>query len=197
MREVELKSVVDDLAARRNAVEKAGGKLVYEGNLSDTRYVDTAESMLERDHVLRVRVYESVLERRGSLDWKGRTSYEDGFKVREELSTNVADPDALASILESLGFKVTMEIERRIWQYELDGATVRFEEYPRMDTLVEVEGSPESIENAIRALGLPREGFTSDRLSAFVQRFEARTGERRALSSRELTGDYLFSSAST
>ena len=74
-----------------------------------------------------------------------------------------------------------MRIERRIRQYSLVGATVRFEEYPLMDTLVEVEGSAESIERAIEIIGLPRSGFTTDRLTEFVARFEARGGERAML----------------
>jgi hypothetical protein len=74
-----------------------------------------------------------------------------------------------------------MKIERRIWQYSLEGATVRFEEYPLMDSLVEVEGSPESIERAIELTGLERAGFTTDRLTDFVARFEARTGKKAIL----------------
>jgi hypothetical protein len=52
---------------------------------------------------------------------------------------------------------------------------------------------PEAIELAARATGLPREAFTSERLPAFVARYEARTGERAALCDRELAGDYCFS----
>ncbi|ADO70172.1 uncharacterized protein STAUR_2368 [Stigmatella aurantiaca DW4/3-1] len=55
-------------------------------------------------------------------------------------------------------------------------ATLRFEQFPRMDMLVEVEGPPETIEHAIRATGIPRECFTADRLATFIHRFEARTG---------------------
>jgi len=102
--------------------------------------------------------------------------------VREEISTTAGDADALASILERLGYVAAMEIERHIAQYELHGAVVRFEEYPDMDTLVEVEGSPAAIEGAIEAIGLPRAGFTVERLVDFVARFEARTGRRASLS---------------
>lgn len=194
MREVELKSVVDDLNLRRSQVEKAGGQLVFAGNLIDKRYGDATGLLLSRDQVLRLRIYERDGERRGNLDWKGPTSFEGGYKVREEITTEASDPDALALILENLGFSVILEIERRIWQYQLHSATVRFEEYPRMDTLVEVEGAPESIERAIASIGLDRQAFTSERLPSFVARFEARTGQRAALSSRELTGDYRYSS---
>ena len=81
------------------------------------------------------------------------------------------------------------EIDRDVVQYALERATVRFERYPRMDALVEVEGPPGDIERAIRALGMPRAAFTADRLVAFVARFEARTGERAALNRRQIAGD--------
>jgi predicted adenylyl cyclase CyaB len=194
MREVELKSVVDDVPARRAQIESAGGRLVYAGRLIDLRYDVPDHSMALRDHVLRVRVYEDQSGRRAHLDWKGETQYEGGFKVREEVSTPVTDPDALREILERLGFVVTMEIEREIAQYDLDGTIVRFEEYPEMDPLVEVEGSMDAIERAIQALGLPRVGFTSDRLPIFVARYEARTGRRASLSQAELRGERRYSS---
>ena len=134
-----------------------------------------------RDHVLRLRIYETPGSRKGQLDWKGETRYEDGFKLREEVSTVADDPAALSEILKRLGYVVTSEIEREIAQYELAGAMVRFEEYLEMDPLVEVEGSPEQIEEAIRLIGLSRAGFTSERLLEFVARYEARTGRRAVL----------------
>jgi predicted adenylyl cyclase CyaB len=181
MREVELKSVVDDIPARRAQVEAAGGKLVYAGRLLDQRYDYPDRSLTDRDHVLRLRIYESGDSRRAMLDWKGETRYEHGFKVREEVSTPAEDADALATILEMLGFVVTIEVDRQIAQYELGDAVVRFEEYPEMDSLVEVEGAPEAIETAISLSGLPRTGFTSERLTDFVARYEARTGRRAIL----------------
>ena len=192
MLEVELKSVVDDVAARRAQLEAAGGHLVYTGRLLDARYDLPDHSMSMRDHVLRMRRYEAGAGRRTHLDWKGETRYETGFKVREEVSTQVSDSAALAEILERLGFIVTVEIEREIAQYEIQGATVRFEEYPDMDPLVEVEGPPEAIERAVAALGLSPSGFSSERLTAFVARFEARTGRRASLSNAELRGERRY-----
>jgi predicted adenylyl cyclase CyaB len=193
MLEVELKSVVDDVASRRAQIEAAGGRLVYTGHLLDARYDFPDHSMSIVDRVLRLRVYEDDKGRLAHLDWKGVTRYENGFKVREEVSTQVADPDALAEMLGKLGFVVTVEIEREIAQYELEGATIRFEEYPDMDPLVEVEGAPEAIERAVQAIGLSRDGFTSERLPAFIARFEARTGRRASLSQAELRGERRYS----
>lgn len=181
MREVELKSVVEDVAGARAALEKAGAILTYEGGLSDLRYGDHEGRLLAADLVVRLRVYESSGEREAFLDWKGPTMYEDGYKVREELSTSVGDPDTLGTILGNLGLEVIRRIDRQIAQYRLGGAVVRFEHYPRMDDLVEVEGQTEDIEHAIAATGLPRDGFNTDRLPDFVARFEARTGQTAAV----------------
>jgi hypothetical protein len=55
-----------------------------------------------------------------------------------------------------------------------------------------VEGSPESIERAIAALGIERKSFTAERLYDFARRYEARTRTRAALCERELNGDYRY-----
>ena len=194
MREVELKAAVPDLPEVRRRVEGAGARLEYEGRLEDRRYDAADHSLAARDHVLRLRIYRAAgAVASAAIDWKGPTGYDGGYKVREELTSAVADPDALATILDQLGFVVTREIHRDIAQYALGGAIVRFECYPRMDVLVEIEGTPETIERAIGATGMPRDAFTSERLPAFVARYEARTGERAALCDRELAGDFRYS----
>ena len=69
---------------------------------------------------------------------------------------------------------------------------IRFERYPRMDDLVEVEGARDAIEQAIAALGMPRAGFLTDRLPDFARRFEERTGARAAVSRAALAGDERY-----
>lgn len=192
MREVELKSVCDDLTGTRKRLEQAGAKLAFEGKLSDRRYDVESREITERDEVLRVRRYEAQASSKTYLDWKGPTETQDVYKIREEISTQVEDFESLEQILARLGFVIAMEIDREIAQYELGGATIRFETYPRMDVLVEVEGQPDSIEQAIEALGMSRGRFNSDRLANFVARFEQRTGVRAAICQRELDGDYSF-----
>jgi adenylate cyclase class IV len=192
MLEVELKSVVDDVDRCRAAVERAGGTVVFAGRLEDRRWDTPDRAMFAKDHVLRVRVYRGGGHLRAELDWKGPTRRDGTYKLREELGTSVGDPEALEAILAELGYEVSIAIDRVIVQYDLAGTMIRFEHYPRMDDLVEVEGTPEQIEQAITVLGLARDGFTTDRLPDFVHRYEARTGERAALSDADLTGDGSF-----
>ncbi len=192
MREVEVKGILPDVEAARARLRAAGAELTYAGRLEDRRYDSPERALAGRDHVLRLRIYRSDAVR-ALLDWKGPTGYEDGYKVREELSVPLGDPEALALMFERLGYVVTREIDREIEQYVVAGATVRIERYPRMDVLAEVEGEPAAIERAIAVLALPRDAFGTGRLPDFVRGYEARTGERAAICDRELTGDYRFS----
>jgi predicted adenylyl cyclase CyaB len=194
MIELELKAVVPDLTSARRRIEERGARLTFAGRLEDTRYDRADGDLTALDVVLRLRVYRNAsgAATAASLDWKGPSALNDGYKQREEINARVEDPDTLATILDRLAFTVTMRIDRAIWQYELHGATVRFERYPRMDDLVEVEGNPEAIESAIRTLGLPRDSFTAERLPDFAHRFQTRTGQPAALSDAELAGTVRY-----
>ena len=188
-REVELKSVVNDVAGCRHRLELAGAALTFDGRLEDRRYDAADRRLSEADEVLRLRAYSDAHGVRAALEWKGPTRQEHGYKVRDEISAHTGDPADLAAILERLGYTVIGEIHRHVTQYAFDRAVVRFELYPRMDALVEVEGPPSAIERAIEALGMPRQGFTPERLLAFVDRYEARTGTRAAINDRQLAAD--------
>ena len=195
MREVELKSVVPAPDALMSALLQAGAEPAFAGRLSDRRYDTEDGALASRDLVLRLRTYANNGGSHSRLEFKGTTRYADTYKVREELGTEVQDASVLASMLEKLGYIVIMEIDRDISQFVFHGATIRVERYPRMDALVEIEGTPATIEAAIVRTGLPRDGFTSQRLADFVRSFELRTGERAAICDRELAGDYRYGSA--
>jgi predicted adenylyl cyclase CyaB len=188
-REVELKSIVDDVASAQRRIEAAGAQMMFEGRLEDRRYDTSDRRLSEADEVLRLRTYIDTRGVRAALDWKGPTRREHGYKVRDEISASTGDPADVAAILERLGYTVIGEIDRHVVQYAFDHAVIRFERYPRMDALVEVEGPPVSIERAIEALGMPRDGFSADRLMAFVDRYESRTGTRAAVSDRQFASD--------
>ena len=184
MREVELKAVVPDVNACRTRLMQHGGILREAGTLRDLRYDTEDRALRARDVVLRVREFTGATKR-VSLDWKGAASFDSGYKAREEVTLGIADAATASRILEGLGFVVSFEIDRDIEVFDMHGATVRFERYARMDTLVEVEGAPHAIEQAIQALGIPRAEFTTERLADFVQRYEERSGQRAALSNAD------------
>jgi predicted adenylyl cyclase CyaB len=183
VRELELKAVVQDPAALAARLAQAGAALTFRGAMRDRRYDRPDRGLLARDLVLRVRSFEpgDCGEARSELTWKGATRQTGGYKEREEIQFDVPDAAAAGEMLARLGFEVSETIDRCVEIREVEGATVRIEWYPRMDVLVEVEGTPANIERAVAATGIARGEFTTDRLLDFAARYRQRTGREPAL----------------
>jgi predicted adenylyl cyclase CyaB len=181
--EREIKAKLTDPATVVARLVGAGARLEFRGLMFDRRY-DRDGILLARDEVLRLRRYQ---EENGStrtvIGWKGPVSVERGTKLRREIE--IAATGDAAGLLEALGYRVAQAIDRFVESYRLGEATVRLEWYPRMDVLVEVEGSETAIEAAVAVIGEPRESFTADSLAAFAARHRA-AGGRPALSLEEL-----------
>lgn len=186
--ELEVKARVADVAALRRALRRAGARLEFRGRMSDRRY-DHARELAHRDDVLRLRVYRpdgrGARESHAVLAWKGaastRRGRRGGYRLRAELEVGVTDPDAMDLLLTRLRYRVSKRIDRRIEVYRLGAAMLRLERYPRMDTLLEVEGPPAAIERAVAATGLPRQRFLAESLPHFVAAYRRRTGRRALL----------------
>jgi adenylate cyclase class IV len=156
----------------------------------DRRY-DRNDTLLARDHVLRLRELAGSEETSDYLvSWKGPTGVTaEGYKSRTELEYRLRPLRAPpAELFEKLGYQEVQRIERYVEYYRLAGADVRLEWYPRMDVLVELEGEPEAIEAALPSIGIPREQWLADPLPLFAARYAARTGVPAALSREELKG---------
>lgn len=185
-RELKARLTVPVEEARRRLAD-AGWELLLEGEMSD-RLLDTPDGRLfAADEVLRVR---RITGERGAvrtiLTWKGPTRYENGLKVRDELETTAEDANAMTALFTRLGFStVALAIDRRIAVYGTDSVHVRIEQYPDMDTLIEIEGEPDAIERRIGDIGLPRSAWVPWRLQEFVGDYEARTGRVARLASEE------------
>jgi predicted adenylyl cyclase CyaB len=175
--ELEVKAPVADPEAVVHSLLAVGAQRVFLGEMIDRRF-DRDGRLESRDEVLRLRVYRRAggEESWGVLGWKGPKSLHGGYRRRAESETRVVDPEAAIAILEHLGFAVVYRIDRRIEQLTLGDATIRIERYPEMDVLVEIEGSPQSIEAAIAASGVPRADFVAESLPYFLDAYERRTG---------------------
>ena len=180
--ELEVKARVDDPDGLVAALARAGAELEFRGDMIDRRF-DRERSLARRDEVLRLRVFRPAdgTSARGVLGWKGPHSKRGRYRHRAEAEARVADPEAVVTILERLGFAVSLRIDRRVEVYRLGGAVLRLEWYPAMDVLLEVEGDPGAIERAIAATGLDRDRFLAQSLPYFVKQYEARTGRSARL----------------
>jgi len=183
--EVELKAVLSDPITARMRLLAVGAVVRFRGAMSDRRY-DRSGQLAARDEVLRLRMFRNAEGRSSAvLGWKGPTRRSpDGYKEREEIELAVGESHRRpAAFLEALGYEAMYAVDRWVEVFELEGAIVRLESYPRMDDLVEVEGEPAAIERAIAVLGIQRAEFTADPLNEFTRRYELRTGQRAVLAS--------------
>jgi adenylate cyclase class IV len=178
--ELEVKARVADADALRAALARAGATLSFRGRMLDRRF-DRGRELESRDEVIRLRVYQPESGAPwGVLAWKGPVGARGGYRHRHEIEARV-EPDPILALLARLGLEVTLRIDRDIEQWTVDGAVVRLERYPEMDTLLEVEGPPAAIERAVAATGLPREAFVPESLPYFVAAYERRTGRSARL----------------
>lgn len=185
MIEREIKAKVTDPAAVIARLGASGATLEFRGMMSDRRF-DRDGVLTAMDEVLRVRRYQPEgRETRTVVGWKGPVSVERGAKVRREIEVEVEAEGDIDGLLVGLGYRVAHAIDRFVEIYRVGEAVVRLEWYPRMDVLVEVEGSEPAIDAAVAVVGIPRQAFSADPLTAFVARHQA-AGGRPALSLAEL-----------
>jgi adenylate cyclase class IV len=177
--ELEVKARITNVPELRRRLRRAGATVQFRGGMSDRRY-DRGRVLTREDEVLRLRTYRPAgrTHPHAVLTWKGAASARSGgrYRHRLELELEIPDPRALHTVLSRLGYRVTMAIDRRVEVYRLGHAILRLERYPRMDTLLEVEGSPAAIERAIAATGLERDRFRSESLPYFMNAYRRRTG---------------------
>ena len=180
--ELEVKARVDDPDGLRAALVHAGATLDFRGDMIDRRF-DRSRTLAQRDEVLRLREFRAAdgTPAYGVLGWKGPPSQRGKYRHRAETEARVATPDSVVTILEQVGFAVSLRIDRRVEVYRLGQAVLRLEWYPEMDVLLEVEGEPSDIERAIAATGLARDRFLPESLPYFVALYEARTGQTALL----------------
>lgn len=145
--ETEIKIEVDDLGPVRERLRALGAS--DEGAADErNRYFDRGDALRERQESLRLRQ-----DRRVRLTWKGPSRVDAGVQSRPEIEVEVSSFDAMAQVLERLGYALVEELLKRRETWRLDGVEVT------LDTLdfglfVELEGEPSETRAVARRLGL-------------------------------------------
>jgi adenylate cyclase class 2 len=138
----------EEAASLRGRLRAAGAEARGEEFEENTLYAGPG---LERgNRVLRLR---RVRGGRSVFTFKESMTGAAGIKRRREDETTVADPEALAAILDALGYTPSVIYEKRRETWLVAGVEVVIDELP-FGQFIEIEGAEESILEAERQLEL-------------------------------------------
>jgi adenylate cyclase class 2 len=157
-------------AAARAALQRAGARLVLARVFEDNLLFDDPRGGVRAGGgILRLRRVPTG----GVLTFKSARTVKDGLKTREEIETEVKDPDALQMLLERLGFRPAFRYQKYRETWSLLDQAVVVDETPIGD-FIEIEGVPEGIHRAAEALGFSRADYVTD---SYVALFFASGGQ--------------------
>ena len=147
--EVEIKFRVDDLNALSTRLPQSGFRLVTPRTHEMNTLYDFADGRLRaRGELLRIRKYGekwTVTHKSKSVAGK--------HKSRIETETQLANGEALARILESLGLEPSFRYEKYRAEWSEGDGHVVLDETP-IGNIAELEGPPEWIDQTAAALGI-------------------------------------------
>jgi adenylate cyclase class 2 len=157
-KETEVKLRLASAAAARDALRRAGARLVHERHFEDNVLLDDAAGTLRaRGSVLRLRETPAG----GLLTFKGPRAIADGVKSRVERETAVGEPGEALAILEGLGYRPVFRYQKFREGWQLRGQEIAVDETPIGDYL-EIEGDAEGIHAAAADLGFSRAEYVAD-----------------------------------
>lgn len=154
--EIEIKLRLTAAGARRLRERLRGCGAEFEGEEFEENVLYSGAAIDLHSSALRLR----RTNRRGVLTFKQRTgATRGGVKRQREDETEVADADALARILDSLGLRPALVYEKRraTWRLMTEAGAVEVvvDELP-FGAFAEIEGAEEAIHEARKTLSLTR-----------------------------------------
>lgn len=134
--ELEVKLYLSDMPAFQQKVEAIGSQLTEPRQHEINLRFDTPKGELTRTaQVLRLRQ-----DTAARLTYKGPGETIDGVHARREIEFTVSDFQSAQSLLETLGYQVSLMYEKFRTTYVLDGLQITLDEMP-YGNFTEIEGS--------------------------------------------------------
>ena len=182
--ESEVKFYVQDLPAIEKRLKELDAILVQPRTFEINLRFDTPDLDLSRNmRVLRLRQ-----DTAARMTFKGPAHGSEGVRVRQEIEFIVEDFETARSLLEALGYEVSMGYEKYRTVYDLGEVHITLDEMP-YGNFVEIEGpDPESILDVNLDLGLVWEARAPESYVAIFDRLKKELGlEFRDLSFENFT----------
>jgi adenylate cyclase, class 2 len=166
-REIEIKFKIGDIHALTQGLGRSGFRMVTARTHEVNTLYDLPGGVLRRrGALLRIRKY----GQKWTVTYKDKSRTRPGrHKSRREIETRVEDGQALAGILQALGFKPSFAYEKYRSEWSDETGHVVLDETPIGD-FGEIEGPPQWIDDVARRLGISGEQYiTASYVELFLQ----------------------------
>ena len=158
--EIEVKFRVKDRGALEARLKALGARPGSRDDETNVLYDDAEGRLRTEGCALRLR----TVGRRGLLTFKGLPKISGGIKKRLEWESEVEAPEAVAAILEALGFSPSFRYEKRrtTWTFASGArALVVVDETP-LGLFAEIEGEDAAVRALAGRLGVGEEEFLTE-----------------------------------
>ena len=179
--EIEAKMKVENFEPVLAALREHRAASLGEHIETDAFFDTSDRKLLAADKGLRLRVAVDVASNKSEalLMHKGPVGHGQ-LKKRQEVQTVVANPEAMAKILEQLGFMQWLRYQKRRQSWELDSCRVELDEIPHLGKFVEIEGpSDEAVMRCREKIGLASQSLIKASYVAMLTAHLQERGESR------------------
>lgn len=169
MNENEIKLLVPDLPGAKRRLSELHAVEKKSRHFEENFLFDTPERSLRASgKLLRVRIVNGA----GILTFKGQPDVSTGIKVREEIETDVSDPQVLIEVLRRTGFEVFFRYQKYRTIFEIPGVSLHFclDETP-VGNYFELEGEPDQIHRYAEQLGYTPKDYVTASYAGVYQKW--------------------------
>jgi adenylate cyclase class 2 len=152
--EIEAKLKVDSLREVESRLKQLGAEFMAEQLQTDYHFEDADGTLTKSDRCLRLRRQKSGENEKFFLTYKGPKE-SSNFKKRVEIEIEIEDADLMRKLLEALGYKTALSVEKKRCLWKFGECEVALDELPLLGSFVEIEGhDDEKITSVQESLGL-------------------------------------------
>lgn len=181
-RETEIKLPIDDLEAAAGRILSLGARVEMERHFEENLVFDTeAQDLRTKGVLLRLRIVGSgktaPLPVRAILTFKGTVSLSDGVRDREEIESDIQEPDHLIRIFSNLGYFPVFRYQKYRTVYRIQEVPLEFcvDETP-IGNYIELEGDIDSIHAFAEKLGFRKEDYVTESYGGLYLRWCEKNG---------------------
>lgn len=155
MKECEIKILGIDVEELIKKLEFFGAKKTFDG-MYKVHYFDYPDARIRgKGELLRIR---EIIGGQSEVVFKANKRIENGMKVYDEYEFEIGDFEAIFQVFKNMGLKETLYYEKKRKLYELPGAKIEIDTYPKVSPYCEIETPDKGLfDELIRKLEL--QGF--------------------------------------